>query len=309
MKKKYFALVVALLLHFSELSFAQSSRDSAGFVIDLPVLPKKLDLLEVGERISSFPGEYINDHSVIYNHIERKWHMFGIVTGDKSFIHLTADSLTQHKWIENKHFTDSGALIWAPHIVFDKGKFYMFYVRIGVPRQIVCVESTDLWKWTKPKLILEERTPSGTNAKNKDPMVFRDKDQWVMYISMMKDSSKWVVGYSTSHDLKKWSKPKICFDENTSMPSVESPFVVQRGEYYYIFISARPWPYGYTEVFRSKSPFLWKVTDKVKWMDWHAPEIIRDLDGKWHITLCGYEPARNGFSVWPLYWNDYQNEL
>ena len=57
MKKKYFALVVALLLHFSVLSFAQSSRDSAGFVIDLPVLPKKLDLLEVGARISSFPGE------------------------------------------------------------------------------------------------------------------------------------------------------------------------------------------------------------------------------------------------------------
>jgi hypothetical protein len=42
-------------------------------------------------------------------------------------------------------------------------------------------------------------------------------------------------------------------------------------------------------------------------MDWHTPKIIRDVDGKWYITLCGYEPERNGFSVWPLYWNDYIN--
>jgi len=304
----YLFLYVLHLLLQSNLLFSQVEIGDNGFVLNIPNIPKNLDILEVGNRISSFPGIYINDHSIIYNPKEKKWHMYGIINGEKSFIHLTADSLTQRNWIEHKNYVDSGAKIWAPHIIYEKGKYFMFYTKIGVPRQIVCVESADLWSWSNPKLILASRTRSGTDAKNKDPMVLKDRNQWIMYFSMMKDSTKWVVGYSTSSDLKKWSKPQICFDENTSMPRVESPFVVKRGDYYYIFISARPWPYGYMEVFRSSSPYSWKITDKVKWMDWHAPEIIRDTDGMWYITLCGYEPERNGFSVWPLYWNDYLDD-
>ena len=308
---KIFIKFIVFILFFvlnALLTEAQVIHDEVGFVLNIPNLPKKLDILEVGDKISSFSGIYVNDHSVIYNPAEKKWHMYGIIKGEKSFIHLTADSLTQQKWIENKYYTDSGAEIWAPYIIFEKGKYFMFYTKIGIPRQIVCVESTDLWTWSEPELILASRTQSGTDGKNKDPMILKNRNQWIMYFSMMKDSTKWVVAYSTSSNLKKWSKPQICFDENTSMPRVESPFVVKRGDYYYIFISARPWPYGYMEVFRSSSPYSWKVTDKVKWMDWHAPEIIRDLDGKWYITLCGNEPERNGFSVWPLYWNDYLEE-
>ncbi len=301
-------LIGLLLLLQSGLLCSQVTKNDAGFVIKIPNLPKNLDLLEVGTGIPAFTGIYINDHSVIYNPIQKIWHMFGIVKGKKSFIHLTADSLSQPKWIEIKHFTDSGEEIWAPHIIAEKGKYFMFYTRIGVPRQLVCVESTDLWNWSEPRLIMASRTPAGTDAKNKDPMIMKDNGQWIMYFSMMKNAEKWVVGYSTSSDLQKWSKPQICFDEDSSMPSVESPFVVKRGNYYYIFISARPWPYGYMEVFRSTSPYAWKITDKVKWMDWHAPEIVRDLDGKWYITLCGYEPERNGFSVWPLFWNDYMDD-
>jgi beta-xylosidase len=298
-------IFLLFLILSADLSFSQVIKNEDGFALNIPTLPKNLDLLEVGTGIPAFSGIYINDHSVIYNSIQRKWHMFGIVKGEKSFIHLTADSLNQPTWIENKHFTDSGEEIWAPHIIAERGKYFMFYTRIGNPRQLVCVESNDLWNWSEPKLIMALRTPSGNDAKNKDPMILKDNGQWIMYFSMMKDTEKWVVGYSTSNDLEKWSKPQICFDEDTSMPGVESPFVIKRGAYYYIFISARPWPYGYLEVFRSTSPFLWKVTDKVKWMDWHAPEIVRDLDGKWYITLCGYEPERNGFSIWSLSWNDY----
>lgn len=300
-------IILGLVLS-SGLSFSQVTRNKAGFVLNIPKLPKDCDLIEIGKGIHSFTGIYINDHSVIYNPIEKKWHMYGIVNDEKSFIHLTADSLTQPNWVENKHFNDLGKTIWAPHIISDKGRYFMFYTRIGVPRQIVCSESTNLWNWTEPKLILASRTSIGTDAKNKDPMVLRDKGQWIMYYSIMKDSMKWAIGYSTSSDLKTWSNPQICFDEDTSNPQVESPFVVKRGNYYYIFVSARPWPYGYMEVFRSLSPYSWKVTDKVKWLDWHAPEIVRDLDGKWYITLCGYEPERNGFSVWALYWNDYLDD-
>ena len=61
---KLIILILAFLLLHPDLSFAQANRNEAGFVTNLPVLPQKLDLLKVGNRISSFTGEYINDHSV-----------------------------------------------------------------------------------------------------------------------------------------------------------------------------------------------------------------------------------------------------
>ena len=102
-----------------------------------------------------------------------------------------------------------------------------------------------------------------------------------MYYSMMKDQKHWVVGYSISRDLINWSEPSICFDENTEEPNVESPFVVKRGKYFYLFLSARPWPHGAEEVFRSESPFLWESKDLIKSINpWLAAEIVQDLDGK-----------------------------
>jgi hypothetical protein len=60
----------------------------------------------------------------------------------------------------------------------------------------------------------------------------------------MKISKHWVVGYSISNDLENWSEPQICFDEFSESSGVKSPFVVKRGDYYFLFLSARPWPAG-----------------------------------------------------------------
>lgn len=297
-----------LLSLCSAIALAQSDKDPDGFLLRNPAIPKGLDLIQTGPRIQSFPGRYINDHAVIFDPARRKWHMFGIVHGETSFIHLTADSLTQAPWVESTPYRDGGAKIWAPHIIAHSGKYFMFYTRLAVPREIVLTESADLVAWSKLQVVLASAGTGGIDLKNKDPMLLRDGDRWIMYVSMLRDATHWVVGYSVSRDLHDWSKPVPCFDENTTMPGVESPFVVRRGDAYYLFLSARPWPYGFVEVFRSNSPISWKVTDKVKWMDWHAPEILRDLNGRWYITLCGYERERDGFSIAPLEWNDYLDD-
>lgn len=298
-----------LLLCAAAPAFPQSAeRDPDGFLRRNPDLPKGLDLLQTGPRIASFPGRYINDHAVIYDPARRLWHMFGIVQGETSFIHLTAASLTQAGWKEAAPYRDGGAKIWAPYIVAHAGKFHMFYARIANPREIVVTETADFANWSAPRVVMASQGPGGIDLKNKDPMILRDGGRWIMYVSMLKDAKHWVVGCSESADLRQWSPPRPCFDENTEMPRVESPFVVRRGDSYYLFLSARPWPYGYMEVFRSSSPVSWMATGKVKWMDWHAPEIVRDFDGRWYITLCGYERERNGFSMAPLEWNDYLDE-
>jgi len=270
------------------------------------------DHIKIGAIYTAYKMPYFNDHSIIYNSKDKKWHMYGISKSPSiELIHLIADSLTQKGWEKEEPFVYKGKEIWAPHIIQHDNLFYMFYTSIGVPREIRYTVSSDLNEWSHPssKPLLALTNEQTNNMKNKDPMVFRDKElnQWVMYYSMVKDNKHWVVGYSTSKDLNNWSEPKICFDENTTEPNVESPFVVKRGEYYYLFLSARPWPNGAEEVFRSKTPYHWKTEDRTRRIDpWHAAEIVRDLDGEWYMSLCTgtSEMSAKDFRIAPFLWND-----
>jgi beta-xylosidase len=266
---------------------------------------QKTDSITIGELFTFYKLPFAYDHSIIHNINDKKWHLYGIQKRMVTFIHLTADSLTQREWVKENPFSYKQKEIWAPHIIEHDELFYMFYTSIGVPREIRYAVSKDLYEWTHPtdKPLLALSNEFTDNMKNKDPMVLRVKDKWVMYYSMLKDDKNWVVGYSTSPDLKSWSAPKICFDEETEEPSVESPFVVQRGSYYYLFLSGRPWPIGGEDVFRSKSPFRWKTKDRVKRIDpWHAAEFVRDLDGKWYLTRSSGKGE--DFRMAPFNWND-----
>lgn len=265
-------------------------------------------LIRIGKPVVAYKIDYLNDHTVVYNPADNKWHLFGIITGEKHFIHLTTDSLMQSPWLRHEDFCVESCdrEIWAPHIVAQDGTFYMFYTMIGQPREIRYAVSQDLYEWQYPsaKPLLAGTNKCTDNMKNKDPMVFRHKGKWTMYFSMMKDKDHWVVGYSTSKDLKKWTKPGICFDENTTSPGVESPFVVQRGKYFYLFLSARPWPQGGEDVFRSTTPYLWNPTDQVERIEpWHAAEVLCDLDGKWYLTLASGKESTD-FRIAPIVWND-----
>ncbi|TKG94255.1 hypothetical protein EYV94_13305 [Puteibacter caeruleilacunae] len=264
------------------------------------------DPFTLGEVTTIHKIDYFNDHCFIYSENEKKWHVFGIVSPSVRFMHLVADSLTQTTWIEKESFVDGGAEIWAPHIVEKDGVYHMFYTKIGVPREIHHVTSTDLYTWTKSAgPILALKNDRSENLKNKDPMVFWDKKskEWIMYYSIMKDERHWVVGYSTSTNLEEWSEFKICFDEHTESPGVESPFVVQRGRKYYLFLSARPWPVGGEDVFVSNNPYKWELKDQVKRIfPWHAAEIIQEKNGQWYMSLAsGIED--DDLRIAPVNWN------
>lgn len=293
-----FAMLIATSINCSSNKTNGTKKSSADM--------QEKDSIEVGAPFVAYEIPYANDHSVIYNPSQKKWHMYGILSSERAFIHLTADSLTQKGWKREEDYVDEGHQIWAPHIIKDGNLYHMFYTKIGIPREIHRVKSKDLYSWSKttgPVLALKNELTD--NMKNKDPMVLWDNDQWIMYYSMMKDKTHWVVGYSTSNDLINWSEPKICFDENTEEPSVESPFVVKRGEYYYLLLSARPWPKGGEEFFRSKAPFSWKSEDRVRRVDpWHAAEVVKDIDGKWYLTLSSAHAPHKDFQIAPMFWND-----
>lgn len=294
-----FSAILMVCSSFSQ-SIAQTTKD-------MPKAHFVMDSITIGKEITIYKMPYAYDHTIIYNNSDKKWHLFGIEAGNKTFIHLTADSLTQQGWEKHEPFTYQKEEIWAPHIIEHEGLYYMYFTNIGIPREIRLATSTDLYKWKhySEEPLFAWSNESNINLKNKDPMVFRDEvnNQWIMYYSMMKDDKHWVVGYSTSDDLIAWSDPKICFDEHTEEPSVESPFVVKRGKYYYLFLSARPWPHGAEEVFRSESPFLWESNDLVKSINpWHAAEVIQDLEGKWYLSRSS--GLETNFRLAPLYWSD-----
>ncbi|MCG8306240.1 MAG: hypothetical protein MI975_02535, partial [Cytophagales bacterium] len=190
-----------------------------------------IDTMEIGEQITIYKMPYAYDHSIIHNPKQEKWHLYGIEAGNKTFIHLTADSLTQEGWEKHEPFSFKEEEIWAPHIIEHEGVYYMYFTNIGVPREIRLATSKDLFEWEhySEEPLFAWGNESNPNLKNKDPMVFRDdvNDQWIMYVTMMKDVKHWVVGYTTSKNLVNWSDYKICFDENTESPGVESPFVVK----------------------------------------------------------------------------------
>jgi arabinan endo-1,5-alpha-L-arabinosidase len=260
---------------------------------------------------------YINDHCFIRGK-DGTWHLFGITRQEPArpleednLAHATSPKLTQFPW-KKQAFALSVMSdpwkeehLWAPYVVYHDKKYYMYYCagdKDGSKYKIHLATSKDLWKW--------ERHPANPMVVDgfdaRDPFVTRIGKKWVMYYTANSkpEGGNHVVAYRTSDDLVKWGERNIAFTD----PSVgrgggptESPFVVKRGEYYYLFIGPRGGYVG-TDVFQSKDPFHFPIENLVGHIESHAAEVIRDVDGKWYVSHCGW--GRGGVYLAPLYWND-----
>ncbi len=240
---------------------------------------------------------------------------------ERQFAHATSESLLQAPWeaqpfalvADQERWQEN--VLWAPHIVQQNGLYYMFYTGGGDFEggmfRMHLATSPDLKSWTR-----SESNPlfiDGYHAR--DPMVLKVGDQWVMYYTANSDPAggNHVVAYRTSKDLLNWSDREIAFTDSTAGQGggpTESPFVVRRGPYYYLFLSMRhgyvPGFYADTGVFRSTDPFHWDLEDQVGSIDAHALEVIRDADGQWYISHCGW--YQDGAYLAPLTWLDGQAE-
>jgi hypothetical protein len=89
---------------------------------------------------------------------------------------------------------------------------------------------------------------------------------------------------------------------------INDHFVLRRGASYYLFIcnNDRKGGYDATDVYRSRDPFRWSLSDKVGKIPAHAPEVLRDKEGKWYVSHCGWE--RGGLYLAPLAWHDGEEE-
>lgn len=259
---------------------------------------------------------YINDHTFIRDE-HGTWHLFGITHAEplnpldeKSFAHATAPSL-HGPWTKQPFALHADwdrwreSVLWAPHVIHHEGLYYMFYCA-GDPDhakyKLHLATSPDLKSWRR-----HEANPlvvDGFDAR--DPMVIRVGKEWVMYYTANStpEGGDHVVAAVTSTDLLRWGNKRVVFNfgvSGTYGGPTESPFVVRRGDWYYLVCGS--WKsYSDTRVFRSRDPFHWKRDDEVGVIPSHAAEIVRDQDGAWYVSHAGWE--QGGVYLAPLDWDD-----
>ncbi|MGO4618080.1 family 43 glycosylhydrolase [Nocardia sp. 2YAB30] len=253
---------------------------------------------------------YINDHTLVRAD-DGQWHLFGITHPEPAdpfdeieFAHATAARLSG-PWRRHEPAlrVDRGygeTHLWAPYVVGEHRRYYMFYAAGGADRTDAALNlatSTDLFHWT--------RQPTGPLFRDgydaRDPMVARVGDQWVMYYcaTSAPAGGHHIVAYRTSTDLVHWGGRHIAYTDptrGTEAGNTESPFVVRHDGWWYLFIGPRPHYVG-TDVFRSDSPFRFRIGDKVGHIAAHAAEVVPD-DGRWWITSAGW--AQGGVHLAPL---------
>ncbi|MCC6123858.1 MAG: glycosyl hydrolase family 32 [Pirellulales bacterium] len=289
-----------------------------------PQKPREKVLLKAGEFVKIYDpsvGEkekwYINDHCFIYG--AGKWHLFGITNPEPSkpmservFAHATADKLRQQPW-DKQPFALTVATekpwnevhLWAPCVVSHEGAYYMFYCagdKDHSKYKIHLATSKDLKTWTR-----HPRNPLVVDGfDGRDPFVTRHGGEWLMYYTANSapQGGNHVVACVRSSDLITWGGKQVVYtdpSQGTYGGPTESPFVVRRGKNYYLFVGPRP-EYNGTDVFLSDDPFHWTIENKVGHLRSHAAEVIRDWDGKWHVSRCGW--GEGGVYLAPLIWMD-----
>ena len=192
------------------------------------------------------------------------------------------------------------------------GTYYMFYcagsLKGSSKYRIHLATSTDLITWKRHPA--NPMVVDGYDAR--DPFILKIGDGWVMYYTATStpNGGNHIVVSMKSKDLIHWGERQVVFTDpsvGTFGGPTESPTVIRRGDYYYLFIGPRDEKgcvdsYRNTTVFRSKDPFKWTIEDRVGQLTAHAVEVVRDVDRQWYVSHCGWE--QGGVYLAKLYWND-----
>lgn len=263
---------------------------------------------------------YVNDHTIVQAD-DGSWHLFGIFhrepmlpdDSEYDLVHAIAAEPDPARW-ENGAFTAAPAPwtialhadrahgethAWAPHVVRANGRYVMVW-QAGGPSDdragIRIAESDDLHRWSR----IGDVPLFEDFCEARDPMLVPHGDTWSLYYTRCESTAHKVSGVArrTSRDLVHWSEPQMALTLATSAPTsnsafTESPFVFERGGYWWLSVTSYPVAWDGTVLYRSKTPFAFDATPVTR-LRAHAAEWISDAQGRLWMTHAG--PGQRG--VW-----------
>ena len=269
-------------------------------------------------------GCYVNDHSLI-RALDGSWHLFGITRDDPAilpdkerwFTHGKGRQLISADGFQEIGIVcDNGVRAWAPSVVTDGKRYYMYYG----PAPTRFATSDELSHWMENPIQLQG---CPLDAAHRDHMVFKlDEKTWLMYATGIKDGCA-VISVFESNDLVTWRFLKYALRNSARSPihapwgTTESPFVIKRDGWFYLFLThtnCEKGNYHNTLVFCSTDPLEFgefsgdSAADPIlARLHAHAPEIVQDDDGNWYITTCGWRnfntPIEGGVAIARLEWS------
>lgn len=249
------------------------------------------------------PAEFLSDFCLIQDAQDR-WHAIGIAgqekSDDKTFFHAIGQNLTDHytytdrvKSDGDKSLPDTGHM-WAPYAVHSPdGNTYMYYHHYNekdasVQMRVLAATDDTLEHWVPFKSDqFKESNIAFVGGGCRDACIFYDEEVGC-YFMYYADGG---INLRTSTDLLNWSEPTLVLAAPPKgYTEAESPFVIKRFGYYYLFVSG--FDYGRVAVYRSADPryFGNGIRDFIGELNGHAPEIVT-VDGADYIACAAINEA------------------
>ncbi len=210
--------------------------------------------------------------------------------------------------IEGTEYVGAPAVVWH-----EASKRYAMVVEtiLGDKRRLEVCWSIDLSTWERSYTPI---LPDKLWLTSRDPQIIArpDGSYWILVVSHGIEAKKrsQIVRFETT-DFVHFSDPVeiLGIDDNDFATLMESPFLVQRNELWYLFFTYAHKKYAETIVVVSDTPdFFDYHANTVTTLFSHAAEIFT-YEGKEFITTCGPEDAtflnRHYMEIAPLKWLKY----
>jgi arabinan endo-1,5-alpha-L-arabinosidase len=167
-------------------------------------------------------------------------------TGDNIALKTSTDRIAFHNagavfpggapWTTT--YTGGSRNLWAPDLSYRNGRYYLYYAAstFGSNRSAIFLATSpsgNSGTWTNQGLVIESRTSNNFNAIDPDLVVDQSGRWWLSFGSFWSGIKMVALDPATG----KRSDSTICSIAGRGGGAIEAPNIVQRGSYYYLFVS------------------------------------------------------------------------
>lgn len=259
---------------------------------------------------------YINDHCFICDKKDRI-HFFGIhnpyprnseeLYRFHPYIahYVSARDRLEFNFVEMVFDELNGTqYLGAPYIVYnEKTKEYImiFESLIEDKRVLEIATSPDLYKWKRSKKSILDTL----NYTKRDPCIIEEDGVYYIYLcNPQKQGSS--VELVMTRDFEHFTNETCLYvNDGSNYGGIESPYVLKKGDLYYMFFTYAHRHYSETIVLASKEKNHFSMNDIVTTLYGHACEIFTFQEEE-YISTCGPEDEQemnlHGLEIAKLKW-------